>query len=181
MHDPIKPSLWSNSPWSSTVSQLTRTEHGHICKWNAEAEGIHRPKSLNWQKTGNGAGCHDHFTACRGCQQHLDEQDSQLCSSLVALQQTMWQTLHKGPDAESDVDWSWKSCMQGWRNEAVAWGGCSSKAHGDTTSRQYVGIGGFWENFRLCSWNFWNGPLNRLIRGQGWMLTGHKNRHGTHS
>lgn len=107
---------------------LNKKEHGHLYKWSPAAEGIQRTKSFNWQKTGNRAGCHDHFTTCGCCQQHLDEQDSQLCSSLVTLQQLSGKQRTKGPDAENDVDWSWKSCMQGWRNVAIGWWGAAAAA-----------------------------------------------------
>lgn len=33
----------------------------------------------------------------------------------------------KGPDAENDVDWSWKSCMEGWRNVVAGWWGAAAR------------------------------------------------------
>lgn len=142
MHELLISCFWSWSPWSCAVFQPKWSKHGHVYKWKAAAEGIKRPKSLNWQKTGNRAGCHDHFTACGCCQQHLDEQASQLCSSLVALQQ-LWQKPYKGPDAENNIGWFWKSCMQGWRSLAEGLVGNSSKVHVDATARQNIGIGWF--------------------------------------
>lgn len=97
MHELLMRCFWSWSSWSCTVSLPKWRKHGHVYKWRAAAGGIKRPKSLNWQKTGNRAGCHDHFTACGCCQQHLDEQASQLCSSLVALQQLSGKKRTKGP------------------------------------------------------------------------------------
>lgn len=93
--------------FSDSVSQLKPFKQE-----GAAAEGIQKPESLNRQNAGNRTSCQDHFTARGYCQEHLDEHGSQLCSSLVALQKTFWQTPYRGPDAENDADGSWKSCTE---------------------------------------------------------------------
>lgn len=47
----------------------------------------------------------------------------------------------KGPDAEHDVDWPWKSCMKGWEECGGGMVGSGSKVHGDFAARHNVNIG----------------------------------------
>lgn len=127
MHDLSVSRSWLGTLWSSSVSQPKWREHGHLYKWGAAAEGIQRPKSLHWQKTGDRTGCHDHFTAGGCCQQHLDEQDSQLRSSLVALQQRSGRRHTKGPMQRMMLTGSGRAACRGGGMCAVGWWGAAAR------------------------------------------------------
>lgn len=152
--------FWSCCPRSSTVSQPKWREHKHFYKWSAATEGIQRPKSLNWQKTGTGAGCHDHFTACGCCQQHLEEQDSQLRSSLVALQQRSGKRHTKGLMQRVMLTGPGKAACRGggmwwWgggEQQQGAWWHCCQTGMGWCSKKPWC-RGSIM--LRLNNWNIW--------------------------
>lgn len=161
----LKICFWSCSSWSSAASLPGWREQDLFYKQSATAEGIRRQKTVNWQKTGNRAGCHDHFTVRGCCQQHLDEQGSQLCSSLVALQKLSGKCRKKRARCR---EWCWlvlEKLHGGLEECGSGMVGSSSKVHDDTAARHNVDTGQFCKNPRITHWMmFWTDPCHRFLK-----------------
>lgn len=145
MHDLLKSPLWSHSPWSSTVSQPKRREHGHLHQRSAAAEGIQTTKKV---LTGRKLAIEKAvMTTCDHSMWVLPAASGR--TRLAALQQlgdSPTNSLANTVQGAQCREWCWlvlEKLQAGVEECGSGMAGSSSKVHGDTIARQKVDIGCF--------------------------------------